>query len=52
MKNLQLTSCLIVKDWLLSPEIKNKAKMSIPTASIQYYPRSPSWCNKAIKRNK
>lgn len=28
-----------------SPQIRNKAKMSLPIASIQHYTRGLSWCN-------
>ena len=27
------------------PQIRNKAKMSLPIASIQHYTGGPSWCN-------
>lgn len=36
MKNVPLTSYLMATDWMLPPKIKNKARMSIPTASFQW----------------
>lgn len=35
MKNPQLASYLRVKDWIISPEIRNKTRMSALAISIQ-----------------
>ena len=35
-----------------SPQIRNKAKMSLSIASIQHYTGGPSWCNIARRKIK
>ena len=51
-KNLQLTSCSVVKDWMLFPYIKNEARMPTLITYIRHCTRSSSNCNKANKGSK
>ena len=50
--NLQLTSCSMVKDWMLFPCIKNEARMPTLITFIQPCTKSSSNCNKAKKESK
>lgn len=52
MENPELTPCLMGKDWLLSPKIMKKARMSTLATFIQHCFCGSSQRNLARKRNK
>lgn len=52
MENPELTPCLMGKDWLLSPKIMKKARMSTLATFIQHCSCGSSQRNLARKRNK
>lgn len=52
MKNLLLTTYLILKYLELPPMTRNRVNMSVLTTSNKHFTRSSSQLNKILKRNK